>query len=100
MQKGGWVYILTNEHHTVLYTGVTSNLSARINQHLTKYYPFSFTAKYNAGKLVYYKLYDTIEEAITEEKRVKGGNRLARTRLIEYMNPKWTDLWLEDVCKW
>jgi len=100
MQKGGWVYILTNKHHTVLYTGVTSNLSPRINQHLTKYYPFCFTAKYNADKLVYYKLYDTIVEAITEEKRIKGRNRLARTRLIEYINPKWTDLWLEDVCKW
>jgi len=50
---------------------------------LTKCYPFSFTAKYNADKLVYYKLYDTIVEAITEEKRVKGGNRLAKTRLLE-----------------
>ena len=93
------MYIVTNKHHTVLYTGVTSNLSARINQHLTKYYPFSFT-KYNADKLVYYKLYDTIVEAITEEKRIKGGNRLCKIRLIESMNPKWIDLWLEDVCKW
>jgi putative endonuclease len=100
MQKGGWVYILTNKHHTVLYTGVTSNLPARINEHLTKYYPFSFSAKYNADKLVYHKLYDTIEEAITEEKRIKGGNRLAKIKLIESMNPKWIDLWLEDVCKW
>ncbi|MFN2440350.1 MAG: GIY-YIG nuclease family protein [Chitinophagaceae bacterium] len=99
MQKGGWVYILTNKHHTVLYTGVTSNLPARINKHLTKYYPFSFTAKYNADKLVYYKLYDSIIEAITEEKRIKGGNRLAKIKLIEAMNLTWTDLWLEDVCK-
>jgi predicted GIY-YIG superfamily endonuclease len=38
--------------------------------------------------------------AITEEKRIKGGNRLAKIRLIEFMNPKWIDLWLEDVCKW
>ncbi len=81
MQKGGWVYILTNKHHTVLYTGVTSNLPARINEHSTKHYPFSFSARYNADKLVYYKLYDTIEEAITEEKRTKGGTGLLRSGL-------------------
>jgi putative endonuclease len=30
MQKGGAVYILTNQHHMVLYTGVTSDLQARV----------------------------------------------------------------------
>ncbi len=94
------MYILTNKHPTVLYIGVTSNLPARINDHVIKYYPFSFSAKYNADRLVYYKLYDTIEEAITGEKRIKGGNRLAKIKLIESMNPNWIDLWIEDVCKW
>ena len=75
-------------------------MPARINEHSTKHYPFSFSARYNADKLVYYKLYDTIEEAITEEKRIKGGNRLAKIRLVESLNPKWIDLWLEDVVKW
>ncbi len=58
-------------------------MPARMNDHVTKYYPFSFSAKYNADKLAYYKLYDTIEEAIKEEKRIKGGNRLAKIRLID-----------------
>ena len=31
--KRGYVYILTNARHTVLYTGVTSNLRRRIAQH-------------------------------------------------------------------
>jgi len=53
---------------------------------LTKYSSSSFSAKYNAEKLVYYKLYDTIVEAITEEKRIKGGNRFAKIRLIESIN--------------
>jgi putative endonuclease len=100
MRKGGWVYILTNKHHTVLYTGVTSNLVARMQDHINKTYTSSFTAKHNAHKLVYYKLYDTIEETIAEEKRIKGGNRLAKIKRIEAINPKWIDLWLEDVCKW
>ncbi len=100
MQKGGWVYILTNKHHTVLYTGVTSDLPGRMGQHIGKAYPFSFTARYNVEKLVYYKLYDSIVEAITEEKRVKGGNRAGKIKLIKSLNPSWDDLWLSEVCKW
>ncbi len=67
MYKGGWVYILTNKRHTVLYTGITANLPARIREHITRQYPASFTARYNVDKLVYYKLYDTIEEAMNIE---------------------------------
>jgi putative endonuclease len=33
MAKGGWVYILTNKFRGVLYIGVTSDLSNRLNQH-------------------------------------------------------------------
>ena len=29
--KGGFVYIMTNRHHTVLYTGVTRDLIRRIH---------------------------------------------------------------------
>lgn len=100
MQKGGWVYILTNTHHTVLYTGVTSDLVGRMQEHRSKRYPSSFTARYNVGKLVFYFLYETIEEAIAEEKRIKGGSRAAKIKLIALRNPAWDDLWLKDVCKW
>lgn len=75
MQKVGWVYILTNKHHNVLYTGVTSNLVVRMQEHRSKIYPGSFTSRYNVDQLVYFLLYDTIEDAIAEEKRIKGGNR-------------------------
>jgi putative endonuclease len=95
MQKRGFVYIMTNVHHTVLYTGVTSNLLQRIYQHL---HPIAndnhFTAKYNVVKLVYYAEYPTIMQAIAEEKRIKAGNRAAKIRLIESINPRWEDLWL------
>ncbi len=47
------IYILTNKHHTVLYTGVTSDLYVRVLEHREKVYP-GFTAKYNVHKLVYY----------------------------------------------
>jgi len=31
-----YVYILTNKHHSVLYTGVTSDLYQRIQEHSLK----------------------------------------------------------------
>ena len=100
MQRGGCVYILTNKHHTVLYTGVTSDLISRIQQHISKFQPTGFTAKYNVQKLVYYCFLLTIEEAIAEEKRIKGGSRQKKIDLIESLNPHWEDLWIKEVSKW
>ncbi len=92
---GGHVYITCNKHHTTLYTGVTSRIGARIYQHRNKVYPGSFSARYNCDKLVYYKWFDTIQEAISEEKRIKGGSRKQKIKLINEMNPEWKDLWEE-----
>jgi putative endonuclease len=92
MAQGGYVYILTNAHHTTLYTGVTAFLNARITEHREKHYPRSFTARYNLFKLVYYAFFNRIEAAISEEKRIKGGSRAQKISLIEAMNPQWHDL--------
>ncbi|SRR5258706_4819275 len=99
MTRGGTVYIMTNVLHTVLYTGVTSDLIMRVQEHKTRVHPESFTAKYNVVILVYYKNFSTIEEAILEEKRIKGGSRKQKCLLINSINPGWKDLW-EDVSKW
>ncbi|MFT3704745.1 MAG: GIY-YIG nuclease family protein [Agriterribacter sp.] len=99
MSKGGYVYIITNKTFTVLYTGVTSDLLVRTQQHKEKYYPESFTARYNCCILVYYKFLPSIEEAIEEEKRIKGGNRKQKIKLITEMNAGWKDLW-EDIKLW
>lgn len=69
------MYIITNFHNTVLYTGVTADLRARIFDHKTKTYNNSFTAKYNCDKLVWYESFSRIEEAIEREKQIKAGNR-------------------------
>ena len=95
LQLTGAVYILTNKNHAVLYTGVTSNLFARMQQHISKYYKDSFTSKYNVDKLVYYKQYENIELAIAEEKRIKGGSRKKKEILINNMNPDWKYLYQE-----
>ena len=98
MKQGGYVYIMTNKRNGTLYVGVTSRLVERVFEHKTKAFPESFTAKYECNILVYYRAFSGIVEAIAEEKRLKGGGRLQKLKLIEEMNPKWDDLWEEINC--
>jgi putative endonuclease len=99
MKRGGAVYIMANKRNGTLYTGVTSNLPKRVWEHRTHLYPQGFTAKYGCCILVYYCGFSGIEEAIAEEKRIKGGTRKAKLKLIETMNPQWNDLW-EEIKGW
>ena len=96
MKQGGCTYMVTNKYNTVLYVGVSSALRARIHEHKTRFYPKSFTAKYNCDKIVWYECFPTIVEAIAREKQLKAGNRKSKEALIEIMNPQWKDLW-EDI---
>ena len=43
--------------------------------------------------LVYYELFEDMQNAITREKRLKKWNRAWKIRLIEEKNPRWDDLW-------
>ena len=90
---------MTNKHHTVFYTGVTANLIVRVQQHRQKFYPKSFTARYNADLLMYYESHSTIGEAIAREKQVKKYSRIKKIALIESMNADWLDLF-DEVRNW
>ena len=91
MERQYYVYILANRHNTVLYTGVTSDLARRIDEHRTK--PVNgFTKRYNVEKLVYYEVADDPTGAITREKQIKAGSRQKKIALVEAMNPTWRDL--------
>jgi len=93
MQRGGYVYIMTNKYNKVLYTGVTSQLRNRVYEHKTNFYPGSFTSRYHVHKLVYYEGFISIEEAIDREKQIKGGSRKRKIDLINDINPQWKDLY-------
>jgi len=93
MRKGGFVYILTNKPYGVLYTGVTSDLAARIFQHRAGK-GGHFTSHYKTTMLVYIEEYPTIEEAISREKAIKAWKRSWKIEAIERMNPEWNDLYL------
>jgi len=92
MEKGGYIYILTNKNNTVLYVGVTSNLEERVWQHRTGYFKNAFTSRYNVTKLVYFEEFSDIEDAIAREKQIKGGSRKKKIELINGVNPEWKDL--------
>ena len=88
------VYIMTNTHNTVLYTGVSNNLARRVYEHKNGLGGI-FTKKYNVDKLVYYEVGDNIHSAIAREKQIKGGSRKKKIDLIKSVNPEWKDLYEE-----
>ncbi len=90
-EKNPCVYILTNKHNTVLYTGVTSDMAKRMDQH-TGNPRYGFTGRYNAKKLVYFEFFEDMEQAITREKHIKGGSRQKKIDLINRHNPEWKDI--------
>ena len=91
MSKEYYVYIMTNTMNSVLYTGVTSDLEKRVYEHKLKLIE-GFTKKYNVDKLVYFEVFDDINEAIGREKQIKSGSRQRKIDLIVNMNPSWKDL--------
>jgi len=86
-----YVYILTNVSNKVLYIGVTNNLERRLYEHKKRLVP-GFSAKYNVTKLVYLEQFSRIEDAIINEKKLKGWLRAKKIKLIESKNPNWNDL--------
>ncbi len=96
MYTESYVYLLTNKHNNVLYTGVTTDLIRRIYQHKAKLVK-GFTSKYNVDRLVYYEACTNIVDAIRREKQLKGWTRKRKDALINTLNPKWDDLY-QSLC--
>jgi len=84
-----YVYILTNEHRTSFYIGVTGNLNQRLLKHKENINLGikTFAAKYNIQFLVYYEKFTWIQEAIAREKELKKCRREKKLELIKKFNP-------------
>ena len=72
----GFVYIMANQPHGTLYTGVTSELVQRVSQHKEGLTP-GFTKRYNI---------------IERETSIKRWPRQWKINLIKRENPHWIDL--------
>ncbi len=94
MNKGGYVYIVSNVYRTTFYIGVTSNLSRRAWEHKSGNGSV-FTRKYNCNDLVYYAFFGRITEAIDREKQLKKWKRSWKIELIKDFNPDMKDLYEE-----
>ena len=92
--NGGWVYILANRKNGALYTGVTSDIAARMVQH-REGKGSAFCREHGIGRLVHLEHHDRIEDAIAREKSVKKWRRAWKIELIESGNPDWRDRWFE-----
>ena len=90
------VYIMTNKHNTVLYTGVTGDLPRRVYEHRNGSGGI-FTKKYNVCKLVYYEMTESVQAALAREKQIKGGSRIKKIDIINRLNPEWKDLFEEII---
>lgn len=73
-----YVYILTNKNRSVLYTGITNDMPRRFFEHKNKNNPYGFTAKYNVFFLIYYEIFENVEEAINREKEIKNLSRVKK----------------------
>ena len=94
--KNYCIYILTNKNNTVLYVGVTNNLTRRIWEHKSKLIE-GFTKKYNVDKLVYFESFDNPKDAIKREKQLKAGSRKKKVELVNKINPEWKDLYNFEI---
>jgi len=82
---------MTNQHDSVLYIGMTNELSRRITEHRFGDIP-GFTTDYRCHKLVYHEHHSEVEDAIAREKQLKRWSRAKKVDLIERMYPRWLDL--------
>lgn len=94
MNKTYFVYILASQRNGTLYIGFTNDLQRRIWEHKEKRVA-GFTKKYGVDKLVLFEEYEDVNNAITREKQLKKWNRAWKIKLIEEMNPNWSDLYYD-----
>jgi len=91
MDRMPCVYLLAKASHSTFYTGVTSDLVARIWQHRTEATK-GFTARYGIKRLVWFEPNDSMDSAIQREKSLKRWARQWKYDLVNAANPTWRDL--------
>lgn len=80
MIKDYFVYIVECKDGSY-YTGVTSELEKRINEHNSGFYK-GYTSSRLPVKLVYSNRFTNVNDAITAEKQIKGWSRVKNEALI------------------
>ncbi|AJW63979.1 GIY-YIG nuclease superfamily protein [Elizabethkingia miricola] len=83
--KTYYVYIVKCSDNSY-YTGMTNNLTRRIDEHNEGSNPESYTHTGRPVELVFYSKFNEVEQAIAFEKQVKGWSRKKKEAII---NDNW-----------
>lgn len=89
-----FIYIISDGMRGNIYTGLTSDLKARIGEH-KKNNIDGYTKNSGIKNLVYYEEYDNIQRAAARERQIKKWHREWKIKLIEKLNPEWKDLYID-----
>ena len=76
-----YVYILKCSDQTY-YTGFTSNLDKRLQEHMAGKHPDSYTYNKRPITLEFYATFSNVEIAISTEKQIKKWSRAKKEALI------------------
>lgn len=83
------VYILANRESGSLHSGVAANL----RQHLHDYRQALGEIRKEVFELVYFELFEDLEQAYMREKQIQEYSHRRKTALIDSINPRWDDLY-------
>lgn len=86
-----FVYLLASKKKGTLYTGLTSDLLRRMEEH-RQGTGSSFVKRYGVKRLVYFEEYPFYADAIRRETNLKKWKRAWKLALIEKHNPSWDEL--------
>ena len=86
------VYMVASGFNGTIYTGVTSDLVARVGAHQAGV-SGGFAGRHGCRVLVWFEAYAGMEAAILREKQIKAGSRARKVELIMRENPGWADLY-------
>lgn len=85
-----YVYILTNPGKTTLYIGITNSLTRRLQEHKNNRGDVkTFAGRNYCYQLIYFEIYQYVNEAIAREKQIKKWSRKKKEILINRGNPNW-----------
>ena len=84
-----YVYIIANPSRSVIYIGMTNSLTRRLQEHKdNRGTKKSFAGRNYCYELVYYEVYQYVNEAIAREKELKKWSRAKKDKLIKSQNPR------------
>jgi len=76
-----------------LYIGFTENMVRRLQEHIKNAgTDKSFAGKYYCTDIIYYEVFQYVNDAIAREKQLKKWSRLKKDELIKNRNPSLVSL--------